>query len=71
MLIRWSHQNEYFILKLKSENLNVWLKPKQLIFKWLDSELIPRLLENFENWKHFKVILLSVKNDAYRQIFWA
>ena len=25
MLIRWSHQNEYFILKIKSENLNVWL----------------------------------------------
>ena len=37
--------------------------------QWLDSELIPRLLENFENWKNFMVILLNVKNDAYRRIF--
>ena len=26
------------------------------IVHWLDSELIPRLLENFENWKKFMVI---------------
>ena len=38
---------------------------------WLDSELIPRLLENLENWKNFMIILLNVKNDAYRRIFWA
>ena len=38
---------------------------------WLDSDLIPRLLENFENWKNFMVILLSVKNDAYRRFFGA
>ena len=36
---------------------------------WLDSELIPRLLENFENWKNFIVILLNVKYDAYRPTF--
>ena len=39
--------------------------------QWLDSDLIPRLLENFENWKNFMAILLSVKNDAYRRIFGA
>ena len=38
---------------------------------WLDSDLIPRLLENFENWKNFMVILFNVKNDAYRRIFGA
>ena len=42
-----------------------------MICQWLDSDLIPRLLENFENWKNFMVILLSVKNDAYRRIFGA
>ena len=31
---------------------------------WLDSELIPKLLENFENWKNFMIILFNVKNDA-------
>ena len=36
---------------------------------WLDSDLIPRLLENFENWKNFIVILLNVKYDAYRPTF--
>ena len=39
--------------------------------EWLDSDLIPRLLENFENWKNFMIILLSVKNDSYRRFFGA
>jgi len=39
--------------------------------QWLDSDLIPRLLKNFENWKNFMVILLSVKNGAYRRFFGA
>ena len=42
----------------------------QLVY-WLDSDLIPRLFENFENCKNFMVILLSVKNDAYRRFFGA
>ena len=44
---------------------------RQIIPDWLDSELIPRLLENFENWKNFIIILLNIKNDAYRRIFGA
>ena len=35
---------------------------------WLDSDLIPRLLEIFEKLKTFMVIVLSVKNDAYSRI---
>ena len=46
-------------------------EPKSTKPKWLDSELIPRLLENFENWKNFMIILLNVKNDAYRRFFGA
>ena len=53
---------------------NVFQYLKTLIIKimhWLDSDLIPRLLENFENWKNFMIILLSVKNDSYRRFFGA
>ena len=35
---------------------------------WLDSDLIPRLLEIFEKWKTFMIILLRVKNDTYSRI---
>ena len=35
---------------------------------WLDSDLIPRLFEIFENFKSFMSILLRVMNDAYRRI---
>ena len=35
---------------------------------WLDSDLIPRLLENFEKWENFMIILLSFKNNSYRRI---
>ena len=38
---------------------------------WLDSDLIPRLLEIFEKMKTFMVILLSVKNDANSRILGA
>ena len=38
---------------------------------WQNSDLIPRLLEIFENLKNFSVILLSIKNDAYRWILGA
>ena len=33
---------------------------------WQNSDLIPRLLEIFEILKNFLVILLSIKNDAYK-----
>ena len=36
---------------------------------WLDSDLIPRLLENFENWENVTVSLLNIKNEAYRLKF--
>ena len=36
---------------------------------WLDLDLIPKLLEIFENFKKFIVILLSVKNDVYKRIW--
>ena len=36
--------------------------------KWLDSDLIPRLLEKFEKWENFMVILLSFKNNPFRRI---
>ena len=36
--------------------------------QWLDSEVIPRLLKNFENWKNFKFILFKVKNDSWIRI---
>ena len=35
---------------------------------WLDSDLIPRLLEIFEKLKTFMIILLNVTNDAYSRI---
>ena len=35
---------------------------------WLDSDLIPRLLENFEKWENFMVILLCFKNNPFRRI---
>ena len=46
---------------------------QNLLFKpyWPNSDLIPRLLEIFEKWKTFMVILLSVKNDAYSRILGA
>ena len=50
---------------------NLILQARKSNADWLDSELIPRLLENFENWKNFMIILLNVKNDAYRRIFGA
>ena len=34
-----------------------------LLTYWLDSDLIPRLLENFEKWENFMTILLSLKNN--------
>ena len=56
-----------------SFEFNEWFSSFSVDFESyrLDSELIPRLLENFENWKNFMVILLSVKNDAYRRFFGA
>ena len=36
--------------------------------QWLDSDLIPRLLEIFEILKIFVIILLSAKNGAYRRV---
>ena len=69
--------NRFLIMKILKHkigiaNLNSGIEPidgrKKAL--WLDSELIPRLLENFENGKNFMIILLSVKNDAYRRIFW-
>ena len=39
--------------------------------EWLDSDLIPILLEIFEKMKTFMVIVFSVKNDAYGQILGA
>ena len=39
--------------------------------QWLDSDLIPRLLEIFEKWKTVMVILLRIKNDAYSRILGA
>ena len=39
--------------------------------EWLDSDLIPRLLEIFENFKNFMLILFAIKNDAYRRVFGA
>ena len=41
------------------------------VLQWQNSDLIPRLLEIFEKWKTFMVILLSVKNDAYSRILGA
>ena len=40
---------------------------------WLDSDLIPRLLEIFEKLKTFMIILLNVTNDTYSRILsaWA
>ena len=37
--------------------------------QWLDSDLIPKLLEKFEKWKNFMVILFSLENNPYRRIF--
>ena len=31
-----------------------------IVSNWLDSDLIPRLLENFEKWENFMVILFSI-----------
>jgi len=42
---------------------------KPLNAQWLDSDLIPRLLEISKNFKIFTAILLNVKND--RRIFGA
>ena len=37
--------------------------------KWLERDLIPRLLKNFENYKNFIAILLNIKNDGCRTSF--
>ena len=39
--------------------------------QWLDSDLIPRLLEIFEKLKSFMIILLNVTNDACSRILTA
>ena len=57
--------------------LNWWDGPTIMsIFKvysqnsqWLDSDLIPRLLEKFEKLKNFIVILFNLENNPYRRIF--
>ena len=36
--------------------------------QWLESDLIPRLLEMLEFWKIFLALLISIKNLAYTQI---
>ena len=36
--------------------------------KWLDSNLVPKLLEIFKNYKSVIAILLNVKNDVHRSI---
>ena len=46
----------------KSTLIDFW------VIEWLDSDLIPRLLENFEKWENFMAILLSIKNNSYRRI---
>ena len=38
------------------------------VIEWLDSDLIPRLLENFEKLEIFMTILLSFENKSYRRI---
>ena len=38
------------------------------LHQWLDSDLIPRLLEISEFWKFFDAILFSIQNEANTQI---
>ena len=66
--------NRIFFLKRSIFKFSNEYSPKSFVFirpYRLDSDLIPKSLENFENWKNFMVILFSVKNDAYRRIFGA
>ena len=58
----------FILIKYFQSSLFYWVSTAG---NWLDSDLIPRLLENFENWKNFMIILLRVKNDAYRRFFGA
>ena len=50
---------------MNHNHINNFWKNKE----WLDSDLIPRLLENFENWENVTVSLLNIKNEAYRPKF--
>ena len=60
---RLTHLEKYPVLSLRFSLFHFGI-----LSYWLDSDLIPRLLEIFEKLKTFMVILLSVKNDAYSRI---
>ena len=53
--------------------INGWVFFESPTKEWLDSDLIPRLLEIFEKLKTFMIILLNVTNDTYSRILsaWA
>ena len=61
-------RNRFISTILNKKSIVIQLYPEILVVHWLDSDLIPRLLENFEKWENFMAILLSIKNNSYRRI---